>query len=75
MLSVSNTGPAIAPDALARLLEPFERGARHGDRRGAGLGLSIVRSVAEAHGGGVELAAREDGGLCVTVRLPSAPPG
>ena len=75
LLTVSNTGPKIAPEALARLLEPFERGARHGDRRGAGLGLSIVRSVAEAHGGVVTLEARDEGGLTVTVRLPSAPPG
>jgi len=39
--------------------------------RGAGLGLSIVQSVAHAHGGDVHAAAREDGGLSVRVRIPA----
>ena len=41
-------------------------------RSGAGLGLSIVRSVAEAHGGGLTLRARPQGGLVATVALPAA---
>ena len=56
--------PAWCPPTTAeRLLEPFERGGRARDGRGAGLGLSIVRSVAEAHGGRVALAPRAEGGL------------
>jgi signal transduction histidine kinase len=72
LLRVESSGPVVAPDVVARLTEPFERGARHGDRRGAGLGLSIVRSVAEAHGGGVHIAARAEGGLVVVVALPAS---
>jgi signal transduction histidine kinase len=71
LLRVSNSGPRLDPDGVARLLEPFERNGRAGDG-GAGLGLSIVRAIAEAHGGAVSLRAREAGGLDVEVALPRA---
>jgi signal transduction histidine kinase len=69
-LCVENTGPPIAPEAAARLAEPFERLAREADGRGAGLGLSIVRAVSEAHGGTLSIEPRAGGGLVVVVRLP-----
>jgi signal transduction histidine kinase len=69
---VVNSGPRVAPEVAERLLEPFERGGRARDDRGVGLGLSIVRAVAEAHGGRVALAARPEGGLAVDVVLPRA---
>jgi signal transduction histidine kinase len=71
-VELRNDGEVIPPEALSALLEPFQRldrGAR-GDGVGLGLGLSIVRSVAEAHGGSVELRARPSGGLVVRVSLP-----
>lgn len=71
VLDVVNSGPVIDPAMAARLVEPFERGGRTG-RGGAGLGLSIVRSVAEAHGGRLRLTPREEGGLAVRVTLPAA---
>jgi signal transduction histidine kinase len=71
LLRVSNSGPRLDPDGVARLLEPFERGGRAGDG-GAGLGLSIVRAIAEAHDGAVSLRARDAGGLDVEVALPRA---
>ena len=68
-LRVRNDGEPIAPEALGRLTEPFERLGRSRSA-GTGLGLSIVRAVAEAHGGSLVLAAPPEGGLDVRVRLP-----
>ena len=70
LLRVVNSGPRVDAARAATLLEPFERGGRGRDDRGAGLGLSIVRAVAEAHGGRVALATRREGGLAVDVTLP-----
>ena len=70
LLRVVNSGPRVERATAARLLEPFERGGRARDDRGAGLGLSIVRSVAEAHGGRVGITPRPEGGLSVDVVLP-----
>ncbi|MGW2201169.1 ATP-binding protein [Streptomyces sp. NPDC001774] len=74
VVTVENTGPVVAPGEVPGLFEPFRRGAGR-DRMGpgAGLGLSIVRSIAAAHGGTVGAVARgerEGGGLVVTVTLP-----
>lgn len=52
LFSVANSGPPVAPEDLARLFQPFWQAGRE-DRRGAGLGLSICRSIIEAHGGTV----------------------
>ena len=54
-LTVANGGPIIRPEEIETLFDPFRRlrQARTGSDRGAGLGLSIVRAVATAHGGGV----------------------
>jgi signal transduction histidine kinase len=72
-LSVLNTGPAVPAGEVEELFQPFRRGgtARTGSR-GAGLGLSIVRAVAAAHGGAVTASARSEGGLEVVVNLPAA---
>ncbi|MEU0482488.1 ATP-binding protein [Streptosporangium sp. NPDC006013] len=71
-VEVSNSGPAVPPYELPALFEPFRRlGAeRMVTAKGAGLGLSIVRSVARAHGGEVAARPRAGGGLVVTVTLP-----
>jgi len=68
-LTVSNTGAVIDPEQAQALTEPFRRLSRVGG--GFGLGLSIVRSVAEAHGGAIELTAPPAGGLVVRVTLPA----
>ena len=72
IVRVRNDGPDVPPQALERLTAPFERLDRTGGRRGSGLGLSIVRAVAEAHGGALRLSARPGGGLEVEVALPAA---
>jgi signal transduction histidine kinase len=70
-LTVTNTGPVIAAYEVAGLFEPFRRLTdRVGSARGSGLGLSIVRSVARAHGGAVTAVPGPRGGLIVTVDLP-----
>jgi signal transduction histidine kinase len=73
-LRVRNSGPPIAAEAVEELFEPFRRGpsARTGTGEGAGLGLSIVRSVAIAHGGQLSAAPGEDGGLDVLVDFITA---
>jgi signal transduction histidine kinase len=72
-LVVSNTGPVVASYEVPGLFEPFRRLAsdRVGSARGAGLGLSIVRSVVRAHGGRLHAEARDGGGLVVRVTLPA----
>jgi signal transduction histidine kinase len=68
-LRVSNGGPLIDPEDAAQLTEPFRRLDRSVD--GLGLGLSIVRSVVDAHGGSTAVTARPEGGLTVLVELPA----
>lgn len=74
-LRVANSGPPVPAEQVPSLFEPFRRLSR--DRtasgRGAGLGLSIVRSVARAHGGDARARPRTSGGLTVEVVLPAAP--
>jgi signal transduction histidine kinase len=74
LVRVENTGAAIAPDDVRRLAEPFERLRRDSDGPGAGLGLSIVRAVADAHGAQLLLEPRAGGGLEVTVAFPHSSP-
>jgi signal transduction histidine kinase len=73
VLAVENTGPEIPPGEVDRLFEPFHRldaGRTGAGREGHGLGLSIVRAVADAHGAAVEAVAPPAGGLAIEVRFP-----
>ncbi|EGX56229.1 two-component system sensor kinase [Streptomyces zinciresistens K42] len=72
VLVVSNTGPVVPAYEIDNLFEPFTRlrTERTGSDRGVGLGLSIVRSVARAHGGHIAARPREGGGLVMRVTLP-----
>jgi signal transduction histidine kinase len=72
VVRVENGGAHIDPVAASRLAEPFQRLGRSADVSGAGLGLSIVRSVTEAHDGRLAIEPRDEGGLVVEVSLPTA---
>jgi two-component system OmpR family sensor kinase len=70
-LIVADDGPGIPPDMRERIFERFVRGS--GDHGGSfGLGLSIVRVVAESHGGTVRLESPPEGGARFVVELPAA---
>ena len=72
VIEVENSGPIVPAEVVPTLFEPFRRA--RGDRLvhtgGAGLGLTIVRSIATAHDGIVDAVARPEGGLVVQVDLP-----
>jgi signal transduction histidine kinase len=65
-IEVSDRGPGMTEAVLASALLPFYSTKRGG----TGLGLALVREIAEAHGGRVALANRQDGGLSVTLTIP-----
>ena len=84
VLTVANTGAEIPPDAVDRLLLPFQRGgepgaayrarSRAGPDDGLGLGLSIVAAIAAAHGAGLTVTPRlNGGGLTVRLVFPAVP--
>ena len=77
ILSVRDSGPGLPADLLEKIFQPFYRpdAARHRRTGGAGLGLAIVRSCAEACGGSVQAHLRSPRGLEFEIRLPplSAP--
>jgi two-component system sensor histidine kinase VanS len=72
-LTVENSGAHLRPQLVSTLTEPFARGSARvrSDHAGIGLGLAIVKSITEAHDGTLTIVARPDGGLRVTVELPT----
>jgi signal transduction histidine kinase len=76
VLTVANTGPAIPPAEVDRLLRPFQRlGAdRTNQHDGHGLGLSIVAAVAAAHSADLHVHPRPTGGLTVAIHFPPTDP-
>ncbi|WP_079179112.1 sensor histidine kinase [Streptomyces humi] len=72
VLTVENTGEKLPPELVPTLTEPFQRGTArvHSDHAGVGLGLAIVRTIAQAHDGTLTLTPRPAGGIRVTVELP-----
>ena len=71
--SVRDSGPGIAPGQQERIFERFRRGP-DARREGAGLGLAIVRAIAEAHGGRVEVSSHPPAGAVFTIDIPVDPP-
>ncbi|MEO1315815.1 MAG: ATP-binding protein [Pseudomonadota bacterium] len=77
VLTVDDEGPGIPPDQRLLLLEPFARAetSRARSTGGSGLGLAVVRSLAEAHGGSVSIDYAPNGGARLAVTLPLFQPG
>lgn len=72
-LRVTDTGAGIPGDDQARVFGKFETGSRQARHSGAGLGLSLVKSLVEMHGGWVELESMEGKGTSVTCHIPIDP--
>ena len=73
-VEVANSGPAVPPQEITRLFQPFERlsvGRAHHDG-GHGLGLSIVEAIAAAHGAELSARPRPGGGLVLRVSFAPA---
>jgi two-component system, OmpR family, sensor kinase len=66
-IEVRDRGPGIDPPVLDRVLQPFVTG---GPTPGTGLGLAVVKAIADAHGGSVHVTSSPDTGTTVVVRLP-----
>ncbi len=73
-IAVSDRGPGIAPEDLAHIFEPFYRGRNATEHQihGNGLGLSLVKRIAEAHGGRVTVKSAPGTGATFTLHLPVA---
>jgi signal transduction histidine kinase len=76
-IAVADTGVGIAPDALGRVFDEFYQvdGSSVREHGGVGLGLALVKRLAELLGGTVAVASELDKGSTFTLRLPLAPPG
>lgn len=68
-VSVCDHGPGFPKDEIETLTSRFQRGANAANTIGSGLGLTIAKDVATAHGGEIELENRPEGGACVTLSL------
>ena len=67
---VNDNGPGIPEAEMGKLFEPFTRLSTSANLSGSGLGLSISRNLAHAHGGELFVSNAADGGLSVTILLP-----
>ena len=72
VVDIEDSGPGIPAGELETMFEPFRRAepSRSRDTGGIGLGLTLARSIARAHGGEITLDNRTEGGLLARVRLP-----
>jgi len=69
-IEVGDEGPGFSTDLAPRAFERFARGGAETTRSGAGLGLAIVRTIAEAHGGKATIVDSPSGGATIRLRIP-----
>ena len=73
VLTITNTGPVVPADAVDQILRPFQRLATPRTRsESSGLGLAIVRAIADSHGAELWVVPNPGGGLTVTVGFAAA---
>ena len=72
-VSVRDSGRGIPPEALPHVFEPYYRAPGVGSARGAGLGLAVVKSLIDAHGGTIDLESEPGHGTRVTFFIPAVP--
>ncbi|HZD10617.1 MAG TPA: ATP-binding protein [Candidatus Binatia bacterium] len=70
VIDITDEGPGIPEDDLPRIFEKYYRGEAVSDMQGNGLGLAVVRTIVEAHGGSVKARNRPRGGAQFTITLP-----
>jgi signal transduction histidine kinase len=73
IFAVEDEGIGIPKDQIDRVFQRFESRSRGSDHRGAGLGLSIAKSLVELHGGSIDISSEEGHGTRVTIRIPERP--
>jgi CheY-like chemotaxis protein len=74
VVTVTDTGPGVAPEERARIFEPFYQGEGETARGGSGLGLSICKQFVELHGGRMWVESQLGAGSAFSFELPVAPP-
>jgi signal transduction histidine kinase len=76
-IDVSDRGPGIPADEMTRVFDPFFRGRKavRDQVHGTGLGLNLVRTIIEAHGGSIRVKSEPSRGAAFTIRIPAAPDG
>ena len=74
-IAVADRGSGVPKQELQTVFEPFRRGSgvTGNGAPGSGLGLAVVRSIVDAHGGRIDITSAPSGGAIFTVRLPAAP--
>jgi signal transduction histidine kinase len=72
VFSVTDRGPGIPPEQMDKVFDWFETDPRGSEHRGPGLGLSLVRSFVELHGGTVNIESKPGMGTTVTCVFPAA---
>jgi two-component system sensor histidine kinase KdpD len=73
-IAICDRGPGIPPEQVAKIFETFQRGRVESDIAGVGLGLSIARTIVEAHGGKLDYQPRQGGGSCFKISLTIGEP-
>ena len=69
-IAVDDSGPGVPAELRSKVFEPFVRGKGKQNVEGAGIGLSLVRAIARAHGGDAEVGESELGGARFSIRIP-----